>query len=130
MYSRSHYFTMQFGADATPTDTQFLLPGFGADVADEPFVAIPIACALAEIQVYCVTAPGGVVVDTYTVRKNGASLSGAAATVTGAVQTGSTSLTPSSYTFADGDTVGILFGTSGATAADDVSVTLLFLIDM
>lgn len=124
-YNASNIFMLNFGVNGTPTTTRFIMPGFAADQANEVRLTLPCACQLSEMRAYCnVAAPGGIVVDTYTAYLNGVATA-AAVTVTGAAVTGTWS---GNVAFAAGSEVSLYFTTDGATAADDVTITLLFQI--
>jgi len=123
-----NYFELQFGVDGVPTTTHYLTPGKNASQVAAMLVPLPRACQLNNIDVIARVAPGAGVTDTFTVYKNGVATTAIANVVTTAL-TGSWSGTP--VTFAADDTVSLYFTSAGgATAIDDVGITLRFLIEM
>jgi len=122
-YDQAKYYVLTFGVAGAPVNNQYVLPGFTAISATEARLTIPLACRLSDISVFCRVAPGGAIVDTFTVLVNGVA-SVAAATVTGAAVDGTWT---GAVAIAADDDVSILFTTDGATAAQDPVVTLRFL---
>jgi len=78
-------------------------------------------CLIKNMYIRCRVAPGGVVVDTFTVRKNGVDTS-VAVSVTGTATT--SSLTNTSVTFAAGDDLSIKLVTGSGSNQNDIVVTI------
>lgn len=123
-YSNTKLFDLIFGVDGVPADTQYVVPGYAATQVTPISETVPYTCRLVEARVRCRLAPGGIVVDTYTVGINGAG-SACAPTVTGAAVDGTWS---GDIAVAADSEIEIVFTTSGATAADDIQIRLEFRI--
>ena len=123
-FNNGNYFTMIFGFSGVPTTTHFATPGIGATNAAARSLIAPVACRLAGIELLADTAPGGIVIDTYTVYDDGVS-TGAAATMTGAAFDGEWA---GAVDVAALSLISVYFTTDGATAAREIGITLTFLI--
>ena len=66
-YDQSKHFLLQFGITGVPTPTHYATPGMGPTVATPISVTVPFNCLLTQMRVEQRVAPGGIVIDTYTV---------------------------------------------------------------
>ena len=118
-YDDGNFFTISFGVDGAPTDTQFLAPGgTAATSANESDVLVFVACAVRRIDVIQVVAPGGVVVSSYTLRDDGADTL-AVATVTGVATTGNWT---GHIAIAAGSLLSMRYDESAGSTTDEVGV--------
>jgi len=124
-YNNSNYFNMIFGFSGVPTTTHFASPGIGATNAAARALIAPVACQLVSIELLADTAPGGIVIDTYTVYDDGVT-TGAAATMTGAAFDGNWA---GNVNIAALSLISVYFTTDGATAAQEIGISLAFLIN-
>lgn len=121
-YKSTLFFPLLYGCTGTPVTARYLCPGGGnATNANTMRVPILFACDLVEARVRCRVAPGGAVVDTYTVENAGVATA-CAPTVTGAAVDGTWS---GHVTIAAGSSLSVLCTIGGGSAADDVQVTLI-----
>jgi hypothetical protein len=108
-----------FGCSGAPSDGEYLVPGFGPINTNEIKISFPKGFRARSMRVWSRVAPGGIVNDTYTLRKNGAT--------TFQVVLGPAELEDQLdglVSFSAGDDASILFNTDGATAAQDITVVL------
>jgi len=123
-YNDSRIFAFEFGCDAVPVDTEFIWPGFAPGGSDALEVRLVAAgpCRLVNAYYTALIVPGGIVVDTYTFYIDGVTSgesfdvgpAAANATYTGALD------------IAAGEGLSIYFSTTGATAADDITINCVF----
>lgn len=98
----------------TSADTRYMYPGSGVSSATEIQIRIPRAMTFVSVGVDATSAPGGILVDTFTVRKNGTDTA-LTVSLTGAATTNS--LGGQSVAFAAGDLMSISL-VSGLLSAD------------
>lgn len=123
MYNDSNIFILNFGVyGGPPVNARYVVCGSGATQAAAILWPVPVSALLSSMAIRMRAAPGGVVVDTYTIYRAGAATTGIA-TVTGAAVTAAWS---GALEFVANESVGVYFTTSGATAAADVQITLVF----
>ena len=120
-WNQSNWFMLVFGVTGAPTANHFPIPGAGPSTANELAQAPLEAVQLIEARVKCGTAPGGVVVDTFTVRVSGVG-SACAPTVTGTATTGTWT---GAIAVAADDTLSIQYTQSAPSAISDVMITLI-----
>lgn len=112
------YYT--FGSISVPTNGNYFIPGSGNSVQNEIFIPIPTSGTVTKMYVYARVASGGGITDTYTLRNNGVA-SGMSVTLANVTSGNDTSNT---FSVNNGDRLSLLFNTDGATATDDIVVTV------
>ena len=122
-WNLANWYFIYFGCTGAPTANHFPIPSAGPTSANEIAIAVPAVVAITEMRVICTTAPGGVIVDTFTVRLGGVG-SAAVATVTAAAVTGTWS---GNVAVAADDIISVQYTQSAASAIQNVMIALTIL---
>lgn len=101
--------------------TRFMRPGTDPVAASEIFIRVPKKTVILGISIRAISGPGGALVDTWTVRKNGAD-TGLAVSLTGAATLNENSAV--SVSFAEGDSLSVKVVTAVATGTSDCVITV------
>ena len=115
---------LPFGFTGAPTNAHYAPPGTGASSANIREVLIPIDCRVVGITLKSRVAPAGVVVDTFTVMRNGVATT-ALATITGAATTGSFS-NANGPVFNAGDRLSVQVTVGLGSTINDVQILVIF----